>query len=180
MLPRDDIAEIQTWKSDPSLNNLFTVWLTDSTGWTGASDTATSKMAQKCCDNMSCLILWLLLCDKLTWPLAREGNVNIENFQRRWSENDDESDGGVRVESFQDSGDDGKIGGDSPGGDPTIQHCCLSLQRNTTCHRTQKNTRQSVFTVHCSTRPDMAVNRSDVKTKDGESTLHAVYCFVEG
>ena len=142
MLPRDDIAEIQTWKSDPSLNNLFTVWLTDSTGWTGASDTATSKMVQKCCDNMSCLILWLLLCDKLTWPLAREGNVNIENLQRRWSENDDESDGGVRVESFQDSGDDGKIGSDS--------HACLgpySTQKQYFCKLKQYNNaiHQSVF-----------------------------------
>ena len=38
----------------------------------------------------------------------------ISNFVDHNNEDDDEeSDGGVRVESFQDSGDDGKIGSDS-------------------------------------------------------------------
>ena len=114
------------------------------------------------------------------WKCEDSGKSNHADQDN--GDDDEESDGGVGVEWFQDSGDDGKIGSDSPGGDSTIQHCCLSLQRNTMCDRMPENTTQctSVFTVHCSRRPDVAVNKSDVKTIDDKSTLRAVQCIVEG
>ena len=69
-------------------------------------------------------------------------------------EDDEESDGGVGVESFEDSGDDGKIGSDSrpPAPASTLPHCSLSVHTMQdiivlSCRKIQCNTHRSLLCI---------------------------------
>ena len=93
-----------------------------------------------------------------------DGNVNVKieidsaegricNYvDQNNGDGDEESGGGVGVESFEDSGDDGKIGSDSPAPPPasTIQQCKAGLHGNT-MQCTLGNT------LHCGAQSDMTV-----------------------
>ena len=82
---------------------------------------------------------------------SAEGRICNYVYQNN-GDGDEESAGGVGVESFEDSGDDGKIGSDSPAPPPasTIQQCKAGLHGNT-MQCTLGNT------LHCGAQSDMTV-----------------------